>query len=236
MFKEGTDLLRFEASVSYTSDPKWNENISALMYESNPKMKFVYILRNPIERIISGHRFLYKLGFIPRKERNINRHLRKDDSQVKISQYHSQLKGYIQTFGQEAIHVLTTDELKSDPLKSLNKILEFLNLKSFQSLPEGPKVVNSKSRVIVRKKHQKIYKLTAVKKLIGNKLYGLTKRIISPFVQRRITHTDSIIEPEALLPYAPTLISEIEQIEQLTSKDLTSWKMSINELISKKKH
>lgn len=59
LFEQGNGVLYFEGSTTYTFYPLRNLNIWDDLFEYNRKLKFIYIVRNPIERIISSYMLYY---------------------------------------------------------------------------------------------------------------------------------------------------------------------------------
>ena len=64
LFEEEEGRLLFEASTTYTFHPFFNKEIWLDIFDYNPEMKFIYLVRNPLDRIISGYRHSYERGYL----------------------------------------------------------------------------------------------------------------------------------------------------------------------------
>ncbi len=62
LFKDDAKLYG-EGSTNYTKQPLFNKNIHSDIYEYNPEMKLIYIMRHPIDRIISHYIHAYNRGY-----------------------------------------------------------------------------------------------------------------------------------------------------------------------------
>jgi hypothetical protein len=102
--------------------------------------KFIILLRNPIDRILSQYLWLKSKGLEHRNleaaikydanyEINTNYHIFSHGKcYLQYSLYYKWVKNYITTFGKENVLVITTENLKNDPLSTLNKCFDFLNV------------------------------------------------------------------------------------------------------------
>ncbi|MBL4652517.1 MAG: sulfotransferase domain-containing protein [Flavobacteriales bacterium] len=128
LFSDTDTKLLGEGSTSYTKLP--HESPTYLvknLYEYNPYLKFIYLMRDPIERIISHYKFdLLKGGTqLSFKESiNSNPHL------YKVGCYSYQLEPYINLFGRDNILLLTSEEFRKNRQETLNQISKFLNIGS----------------------------------------------------------------------------------------------------------
>ena len=62
LFKKEARLYG-EGSTNYTKFPLFNPKIHNDIYEYNPNMKLIYIMRHPIDRIISHYKFAIERGY-----------------------------------------------------------------------------------------------------------------------------------------------------------------------------
>jgi hypothetical protein len=227
LFSKQSGQLAFEASVNYTYDYSINDQICKNILAHNPKMKIIYIVRNPVERILSGHRFMYKNGTIPKKIRGINNNLAHSDYQVKISCYYSQIRPYIEAFGKENIHILFLEDLKIDPLSAVNGILKFLNINPYNQLPENLGAINSSKRLLVPADRRIIYKLRFIKKILPVSLFTKMKEVVGYLIERKLSQKDLILNATQKRKLSDVLLPEIEQLQSYTGKNLEDWKKTL---------
>lgn len=103
--------------------------VSKKMVEYNPKIKILFILRNPIERIVSDY-----LAAIRSKKTNLD--LNKAVIEIKHlvlgSLYYSQLKQYINNIPSENICIVFLEEIIDTPEVIFSEIFSFLNVDDFR--------------------------------------------------------------------------------------------------------
>lgn len=103
-------------------------NVPERIHDSLPDVKLIYILRDPIERMLSHIHHLWSDG---REERDMQAIL--NDSYDRwnyrrYSCYFFQLRHYLRYFDMKDIHVTTLESLKSEPHKTLKEIYGFLGI------------------------------------------------------------------------------------------------------------
>ena len=127
LFKAGRlSKLRGEGSTMYASPLNSFAQAPALMHRYLPDLKLVYVVRDPLERIVSQwrHRKGRKRG-TPRFEVLMrSRHLRK--LVVGCSLYHERLQSFRAFYPDAQIHCLTFEDLVAAPGPTLANLLSFL--------------------------------------------------------------------------------------------------------------
>jgi hypothetical protein len=127
LFKAGRlSKLRGEGSTMYASPLNSFAQAPALMHRYLPDLKLVYVVRDPLERIVSQwrHRKGRKRG-TPRFEVLMrSRHLRK--LVVGCSLYHERLQSFRAFYPDAQIHCLTFEDLVAAPRPTLTNLLSFL--------------------------------------------------------------------------------------------------------------
>ncbi|MBD3296379.1 MAG: hypothetical protein GF392_03340 [Candidatus Omnitrophica bacterium] len=112
-----------DASTHYTiGDRGYKFNIPAKIKSLSPGARIVYIIRNPIDRIIS----LY--NHIHRRE-NLTQEIERDASLVATSKYYYQIKPYVDAFGKNNIKILLFEDFIKDPQRALDDLFDFLGIK-----------------------------------------------------------------------------------------------------------
>lgn len=117
-FDESHHRYALEASTGYSQFPK-EPQVAKDIFDYGLRPKFIYILRDPIERI-SSHR-----NFIRNKSRAKTVTL---EHMIAVSNYYLQLEQYRKFFPRQNFLLLDFDEVTNDPVSSVNKVLRFLGL------------------------------------------------------------------------------------------------------------
>lgn len=127
IFKAGKDkAFRGEGSTMYASRLGSFNHTPALMKRYIPELKIIYIVRHPLDRIVSQWRHVKGRqancgGFDQLMRSN---HLRR--LVVGCSLYYQQLERFKHSFPDSQIHCLTFEDLISQPRPTLKGLLNFL--------------------------------------------------------------------------------------------------------------
>ncbi|SDR89531.1 Sulfotransferase domain-containing protein [Formosa sp. Hel1_31_208] len=119
-----------EGSTNYTKYPLFNANIHDDIYEYNPDMKLIYIMRHPIDRIISQYIHVYNRGY--ETSTDINNTIVSNPSYVNISRYAMQINPYIERFNRENVLLLFFEDFIDDPQNVLHTVCRFLELDTIE--------------------------------------------------------------------------------------------------------
>lgn len=177
LFSENSKLCG-EGSTNYTKYPAFNNNIHSDIFEYNPDMKFIYIMRHPIDRIISHYKFALERGYT---NEDINKAVLENPIYLNTSKYYSQIKKYVDVFDKDQITLVLFDDYKNNPQQVTDELCQFLNLNK-QDV-SASKIYANKSQTgrITHKKydHPKtlIDKLAKAIHLLNRKLFNNTKDI-----------------------------------------------------------
>ncbi len=134
---KGGVKIYMEASTSYTFYPVYKE-VPERIFNYNPDMKLIYIVREPSARIISNynHRFskrATKLGFREEVFSNPNYFFTSD--------YSLQLKNYSPFFQMDQMLILVMEQFLKAPETEFQRLREFLGLdQSFEDLGALPRL------------------------------------------------------------------------------------------------
>ncbi len=121
--KEGD--LCFEASTTYTFAPHRNQDIPGDLFAYNPALKFIYLVRKPLSRIVSGYMHAYERGYT---STGIERALKEEPYFIDITRYNDQIAPYIERFGKEQVLVLDFDDFNSKRSEVIAQITAFLGV------------------------------------------------------------------------------------------------------------
>ncbi len=127
-----------EASVNYTKIDAFPNAAERIATIKDRSFKFIYIIRNPIERVRSHKSFMTTYW----------RRKGKEDQDVganalDVSRYAFQLDEYTKRFGKENIFILLFEDFVVNPQEMIDSIFEFLEIDPFTVNMKAEKNVSS---------------------------------------------------------------------------------------------
>ena len=129
LFAKGRDAcLRGEGSTMYASRQKKFRHTAELMHRHLPELKLIYIVRHPLDRIVSQWRHVR--GRQPHcpdfSELMSDTYLRR--LVVGCSMYYRRLSKFRRFYPDQQIHCMTFEDLLANPKPSLEGVLHFLGV------------------------------------------------------------------------------------------------------------
>ena len=122
-------VLRGESSTHYTKLPTYPETIDRL-HAALPDIKFVYVMRDPVERLISQ----YVHEWTERKtNRPIEQALDENLGLIDYSRYAYQLRPFVERYGFGNILPMFFECLRAQPQRELERVAAFLG---YQGQPQ----------------------------------------------------------------------------------------------------
>ena len=101
-----------EASTNYTKQPLVTGIVERIEL-FNPDARFIYIMRDPIERTLSHYWHMVRYHA---ERRPVLKAIRQDSQYIAVSYYTMQLMPYLARFGRDRIEILTYESLVLDPV------------------------------------------------------------------------------------------------------------------------
>ncbi|WP_138429434.1 sulfotransferase family protein [Fodinibius saliphilus] len=209
--------MHFESSTSYTFYPYRDLKVWDRLYTYNPDLKIIYIVRHPIDRIISSYMHAYEQGHF---DTGLEKTIVKNAFFLNVTRYATQIRPYIDRFGSENVQILFFEDLVQDPSAVVSELSKFLG--------------------ISEKNFGDVQNIHSNKSVGGNKLHhryknpGIVLRIVRrflPFVWKKITdNSDRAFKekPQMDRQYQEMVLhllrNEIDELEQITGRDLSTWR------------
>lgn len=114
-----------EGSTNYTKYPLFNLNIWEDIYAYNPDMKFIYLVRNPLHRLISHYVHSVERGYL---SESLDQAIISDPRLLNGSRYFSQINPFIRQFGRDNVYIMLFDDLIANPEAATIPIWPFLDI------------------------------------------------------------------------------------------------------------
>ncbi|MGM0635474.1 MAG: sulfotransferase family protein [Bacteroidota bacterium] len=163
----------FDGSTGYTKYPAEN-GVAKRIFEYGLKPKFIYIVRNPYDRIVSHYNFMQKN--LKWNNSITSNHL------INVSNYYLQLCEYEKYFKREDILVVDFDDLKSDYKSLLKRIYDFIGVKEYVFADQNIK--NNITKPVNRKELKLKKKLGGKFNFIPKSIRKLVKQLISKSMRK----------------------------------------------------
>ncbi|HEX2359890.1 MAG TPA: sulfotransferase [Solirubrobacterales bacterium] len=122
---DGRFPVRGESSPHYTNQPRYT-GVAERIREHAPDAKLLYMVRDPISRILSHWRHACGAGYETRPMEDVLG--RDDQTYATRSMYWAQLQPYLALFSPEQIEVITQEELQSDREATMRKAFRYVGV------------------------------------------------------------------------------------------------------------
>jgi hypothetical protein len=216
---EGMDTqIRGETSPSYSKFPM-RPHVPKRMYDLLPNAKLIYLLRDPIDRIISQYR--HSCG----RDKSIDTVIKENKKEhVAPSKYHMQLSQYIEYYDFSDILILESNNLWNNTEGVVQKTYRFLGINdSFTS----PAFAEKRYQTDNRKEK------SAFEKFVLDTLNGRSwlKPRIPQWVLRKYQKllktkkdtTDYELDAELRSELANELADDVSKLRDLTGREFSNW-------------
>lgn len=117
--------IKGESSTHYTKLPTYPNTINRIVDHLGHDTKFIYLMRHPIDRLIS--QYIHEWTELKIKE-DINTAIHNHSELINYSRYHYQIEPYITTFGKSSILLVFQEALIANPQSELERICRFLGI------------------------------------------------------------------------------------------------------------
>ena len=216
-FFESDQKVLGTSPQSYTKrHNKYYQHIPERIQKHNPKVKLIYIVRDPIKRLESH--VLESFHCDPIKD---IRYSRKSDNYLKTSLYFYQLSAYLDYFSKEQILVISMEDLIEDKLKTLNQIFEFLGVDSLKDASlfdyESNTAMDKQVPFFIRS--LLVYRF--LRKLFPNQADRITSKFLRSFFPKLMNKPK--LDSTSLDKIRPLLEEDVKKFRELTGKDFPQW-------------
>ena len=125
-FFEGADPTQAigEASTTYTMHPVYPD-VPARMAEMLPEARFIYIVRNPIERLVSNYMHLWLLG---EADGDLETTIERKGELMAASRYWHQIEQYLGFFDRDRFLIIVFEEFSADARAAHEQVFRFLDV------------------------------------------------------------------------------------------------------------
>jgi Sulfotransferase domain len=171
-FNASADILG-ESSPNYTKCHLF-EKVPDRMYRIIPEAKLIYVVRDPISRLVSHYIHAVARG---RENRSIDEILDnpQENNYIQTSLYFMQVERYLEYYSPDSILFIAQEDLAGDRLKTLQKIFHFLHVDSQFDDPKFSQIIHESSG-----KKQPTQLRLQLLKLPGGRLISKAISLVNP--------------------------------------------------------
>lgn len=218
----GHESIIGESSTDYSKLPRFH-GVAEKIQAFNPQAKFIYIMRDPVERTLSHY---WHMVTHRAERRGMMEALRQERHYTDVSYYAMQLHPYIEAFGRDRVFTLTFEELKADPLKTVQKVFEWLgvtvdfvppNLGVRENVTTQQIDQVSGMGLLHRLRHSRLWDLIAP--LVPQDIRSLGVRLSVKNVDR-----SEVNQAQAIDYLRPIQQKQTEELKALINLDISQWK------------
>jgi hypothetical protein len=223
-----------EASTDYSKYPRF-KGISQRMYAIIPQVKLIYILRDPIDRIVAHYIHYYANCRENRSLPEALSHL-ENNHYIEVSKYYMQLEQYLQYYPEENILILDGDDLKNNRQETLKTVFRFLGVDELFYSPEYTKIFHKSS---AKKRKNKIGKYFLDRYFAAQYSSGVslmrTIDKVRPFIPsmliqfyKKMTEYPfewPMLERFLEIRLIECLKEDVEALRKFTNKEFKSWRI-----------
>ncbi len=202
-----------EGSTNYTKYPSFNKQIHTDIFEYNPEMKLIYIMRNPIDRITSHYTHTYNRGY--EHMQDINEAVFQNEHYISTSKYAKQIIPYIEQFGKEHVLLLFFEDFITQPQEVLNTVYRFLKIDQLDIDISSINSNKSFNRHVLHYKYDNPKTIWEKLKKVG--------LIIKNYFNRDFIDSKPKLTGATKKHIINDVTDDIRAIEKLTNRDLSKW-------------
>ena len=243
LFESGPEIqYKGESSTSYMLFPHFIERIK---HDSATDLKFIFILRNPIDRLYSHYWYIKGLGDESLNLKEAILHDKHEEPIIASHHKNGRYKHYFQyglygkwltqfyeAFDRNQIKIIIFEDFKENPLQILNSCFDFLGLEAVEAIPE----LHSNETILL--KYPKLYSgfqnLTKGRIKLVKPLNKFVPKPIKTFLKKDVSNM--IVETTKTSKKYPELtrnerdwikkiyLDDFKQLKTLTQLNFTQWK------------
>jgi hypothetical protein len=211
-----------EASTNYSKFPLVTE-VPERIYRFDNKARFIYLLRDPVERTLSHYWHMVRYHA---ENRRIAVAIKDDFQFTAVSYYAMQLKSYFRYFSPDHVKVTTYEQLISAPLQTMHALYEWLGVDRANidaSVLEQPENVTPEIiRMATGPKLMHVLKNTRPARAVTPRLPFLIRAASLRMSTRSVDR--SLVDTSEIIKYLqPIQRKQTEELTQLLGRGFHEW-------------
>lgn len=213
----GEKKIRGDASPSYSMRHRYPDTAKRI-YHANPAAKIIYILRDPVERIVSHlHHDLLRDRF---QKNELEKELAENEDYLLTSKYAYQIEPYLQYFPKEQIRVLLFEDLIRFTGQVIADVWSFLQVDDAPLELKAYNVSEQRFKIKYYDWIQEAVRSSRLKKAYRMFWYGVRIKVEKPVLYESIKQNLALEMEEDVLSLARSFDLKLSKWKT-TSKYLT---------------
>lgn len=222
-FPDREPLVRGESTPFYADYP-FRQNVPERMHELVPDTKLIYLVRDPIERVISH--WVQRVGDGDRTSfgQYMAVYDRPDNRIVAPSRYWFQLERYLNLFDRSQLLVIDQHDLKVRRSETLREVFRFLDVDdSFESARFEREINTRDEKLAPGRLGEQVWNrvLRPAGRLAPERVRGVVRKPVHRLVYREI---EEPVLTETMRERLRSLLGpEMEALRRFTGKEFDTW-------------
>ncbi|OEU66738.1 MAG: hypothetical protein BBJ57_09480 [Desulfobacterales bacterium PC51MH44] len=220
-FMENSSKAYGEASTNYSKFPTFKE-VPRSMYSVLPNAKLIYIVRDPIDRLISHYTHNYSEGL---ENRNISEVLSdlNNNHYVACSKYYMQVEQYMEYYTKDKILVIATEALRSKPVATMKRVFMFLGVNESFCGSEYSKMYNPTSGKRRKNKIGMYFKKNGIENKLESHLPWTLYEMYTKITSNPIKKPE--LEKDLEMKLIDYLQEDVNSLRAFTADDFANWRL-----------
>jgi hypothetical protein len=204
----------FEASTAYTKYPRVR-GVPRRLEAVAPEARFIYLVRNPVERAWSH--YLHNLAH-GREPRPFARAVQERPQYLNISRYYLQMEQYHEVFPRDRILVQVFEEMVKAPGATVRAVCEFLDVDTSYQPSAAGLAYNASSTKRSASRSLRAIRALGVDELVPWRIQRRLKAAAAPLPAKEATLT-----PEFRAVVVDSLRDDTDALFKLLGRQISSW-------------
>ncbi|TWT89736.1 Sulfotransferase domain protein [Pseudobythopirellula maris] len=221
----GGERVVGESSTHYTKLPT-HEGVPERLGRACPEARFVYMMRDPVERAISHYWHQYRSKQPGGGERRPMREaFERDERYTAYGDYARQLRPYFEAFGRESVLILTLDEFSAEPLATYQAVLGWLGVDPDHTPPGLGERRNATATQTARKRRWLArLRRSPLWEAVRGGVPAPVRRFGARLSEHRAIDTKTYPTEEARAYLRPIVNRQLDDLESLLGHDFSCWR------------
>lgn len=215
----GSAIAIGEATTHYTRHPYFTdvpERIAATL----PKVRFIYLVRQPIERMRSEYIYRRLGGW---EKRPLEEAWREDPTYVDGSRYASQIEQYLRFFTSSQLLILKSEDLQVERLPTVHKTLSFLGVREGWTDPALHRDFHRTAEQRMPSAVGLLVRRLPLYQNLAGAAPGSLKRAYKRLATRKIEPDEAAVTDSLARWAREQLQEEVKRLERYMEEDLDHW-------------